>query len=67
MGKTSTADSSSVENYQALSFFCSDHFTEDLFQGGDGLSWRSGMEGREVVFLVPMVRWSVAGRSRTDW
>ena len=37
------------------------------FEGG-GLPWRSGMEGREVVFLVPATRWRpVAGRSRTDW
>ena len=37
------------------------------FEGG-GLPWRSGMEGREVVFLVPAARWRpVAGRSRTGW
>ena len=68
MGKASTADSSSVESYQALSFLCSDHFTDDLFRGGGGLPWRSGIEGRAVVFLVPAARWRpVAGRSRTGW
>ena len=70
MGKASTADCSSVESYQALSFLCSDHFTEDLFRlgGGGGLPWRSGMEGREVVFLVSAARWrAVAGRSRMGW
>ena len=34
MEKASTADFSSVESYQALTFLCSDHFTEDLFRGG---------------------------------
>ena len=34
MGKASTADCSSVEIYQALSFLCGDDFTEDLFRGG---------------------------------
>ena len=46
MGKASTADYSSVESYLALSFLCSDHFTEDLFRGGvgchGGLGWREG-------------------------
>ena len=70
MEKASTADFSSVESYQALTFLCSDHFTEDLFRGGGGggLSWWPGMHGREVVFLVPAARWRpVAGRSRTGW
>ena len=35
---------------------------------GGTLLWRSGMEGREVEFLIPAVRWRpVAGRSRTGW
>ena len=62
--------SSPVESYQALSFLCSDHFTGDLFRGGVGCHgpWRSGMEEREVVFLIPAARWwTVAGRSRTGW
>ena len=46
MGKASTADSTSVESYQALFFLCCDHFTEDLFRGGvgchGGLGWREG-------------------------
>ena len=51
------------------SFLCSDHFTEDCFEGGGGgLPWWSGMEGREVVFLVPAAKWRpVAGRPRTGW
>ena len=47
MEKASTADFSSVESYQALSFLCSDHFTEDLFRGGVGCPGSLGCrEGR---------------------
>ena len=49
------------------SFLCSDHFTEDCFEGGELPRW-SGMEEREVVFLVPAARWwPAAGRSRMGW
>ena len=49
MGKASTADSSSVESYRALSFLliCSDHFIEDLFRGLGGMGCHGGLGRRE--------------------
>ena len=47
-------------------FFIVTILLSTCFEGG--LPWRSGMEGREVVFLVPAAKWRpVAGRSRTSW
>ena len=48
-------------------FFVVTILLRTCFEGG-GLPWRSGMEGKEVVFLVPAARWRpAAGRSRMGW
>ena len=68
MGKASTTDSSSVEIKLPNAHFFVVTILLRTVSGGGGLPWWSGMEGREVVFLVPAARWRpVAGRSRMGW